>query len=297
MIPFKKTITRILIPLLLVILPFITPPIETSFNVDTILTVVSLVFAILAGFFIATATTNYLRLQSLISGEDSCLINIFNLTKVIQPSSVEKMRQVIDYYSTRTLDFYIKDYVNATQREFREILKTVDELEPQNEKGLELLQNLYNKRDEFLKNRQEINLAAQNVVMFQHWVILGFLAALIIGLLLAMGNGSFLFSFITILLSLATYLILSLLYDIDNNTFLEEQLAYQNSQIIFTELGTLKYFPSNAMHKRRVKKPMDEDFRVGKYKGVWGYSEREIVLIKKDSLNGFKNDLSQLVDF
>lgn len=276
----KKAIINFAAPLIIIISPFFIPLFSVSFDIDTILTVVSLIFAILVGFFIATATTNYLKLQTLISNEDSCLISIFNLTEVIQPSAVSKMREAIDYYSTRTLDFYISEYINKTQKEFKEILALIDNLSPQDEKGMELLSNLYEKRDEFLKSRQETNLASQKIVMPSHWIILIFLSLLIVGLIFAMRDGSIIFSIIASMLSVAIYLIMVLLYRIDTNAFLEEQLAFQNSQIIFSELGTLKYFPIDAIKNKIVKRP-SEDFRVGIYKGAWGESEREIKIIKK----------------
>jgi len=282
----KKALINFVAPLIIIISPFFIPLFSVTFDVNTIITVVSLIFAILIGFFIATATTNYLKLQELISNEDSCLISIFNLTEVIQPSAVSKMRDVIDNYSTKTLDFSISKYVGKTQKEFKEVLIQMDNLSPQDEKGIQLLSNLYEKRDDFLKSRQEITLASKIIATPAHWIIITFLSLLIVGLILAMRDGSIIFSVIVSMLSLAIYLILVLLYRIDNNSFLEEQLlAYQNSQIIFSELGLLKYFPYDALKNRSITKP-DEDFRVGIYKGVWGESEREIKIIKKgESLN------------
>jgi len=275
-------ITKIIIPFLLVTAPFFLSVYHFTFDIPTLLTVVSLIFAILVGFFIATATTNYLRLQSLIVDEDSTLISIFHLTKIIQPSAISKMREVIDRYAISALDFELFDYVHKTQKEFGEVLSTIDELSPQDEKGLELLGNIHDNRGEIVRARQEIAMVSKRVVTPLHWMVLIFLAVLLIFLLLALRDGHWVSSFITSILSLATYLVLVLLYEVDSNVFLEELLAYENSQQIFRAIGTMKYFPHHALKNQRIKAP-EEDYRVGVFKDYPHSLEKEIKIIRKTS--------------
>lgn len=276
----NKIVIKIIVPFLLLTASFLLPVYDFTFDIPTLLTVVSLIFAILVGFFIATATTNYLRLQSLVVDEDSTLISIFNLTKIVQPSSISKMRDVIDRYAISALDFELIDYVRKTQKEFGEVLSTIDEISPQDEKGLELFGNLQDKRGEIVRARQEITLVAKRVVTPLHWMVLIFLAILLIFLLLALRDGNWVASLITSALSLATYLVLVLLYEVDSNIFLEELLAYENSQQIFQAIGTLKYFPNHALNNQRIKAP-EEDYRVGIFKDYPHSLEKEIKIIPK----------------
>ena len=278
----NKIIIKIIVPFLLLTASFLLPVYHFTFDIPTLLTVVSLIFAILVGFFIATATTNYLRLQSLVVDEDSTLISIFNLTKIVQPSAISKMQEVIDRYAISALDFELVDYIRKTQKEFGEVLSTIDELSPQDEKGLELFGNIHDNRGEIVRARQEIALVAKRVVTPLHWMVLIFLAILLIFLLLALRDGHWLASLITSVLSLATYLVLVLLYEVDSNIFLEELLAYENSQQIFRAIGTMKYFPHHALKNQRIKAP-EEDYRVGIFKDYPHSLEKEIKIIHKNS--------------
>lgn len=72
----QRKIFKFLICLLLLLIAFNIPLFKLNFDVASILTVISFLFAILVGFFIAAATSNYLQLQSLIAEEDASLIII-----------------------------------------------------------------------------------------------------------------------------------------------------------------------------------------------------------------------------
>ncbi len=278
----QRIITKAVIPFFLLITPFLLPVYHFTFDISTLLTVVSLIFAILIGFFIATATTNYLRLQSLIADEDSALIGIFNLAKAIQSTSVAKMREVIDQYVIAALDFELVDYVGKTEKQFSSVLFAIDELSPRNAKGMELIGNIYDKRSEVVRARQEIAFVARRIVTRLHWVVLFFLAALLIFLLFALRDGNLLFSAVTGILAVATYLILLLLYEVDGNIFLEEQLAYENSQQIFEAIGTLRYYPDYALQNKHILAPAG-DYRVGIFKDYPRSLEKEIKTILQSS--------------
>jgi len=168
--------------------------------------------------------------------------------------------------------------VNRTAVEFSDVLKEIDNLNPQNEKGLALIQPLYENRAELLRCRQETNLASQRIVRPQHWSILILLAVVMVGMVLAMRDGTVIFSVIACFLSLAIYYIFLLIYKIDTNIFLEEQLAFQNSQVVFVELGTLKYFPQEIADDVRIRN-LNEDYRIGVYKDASKQSEREVKVI------------------
>ncbi|GEM_PF-854975 len=278
----RKFVLEIGIPIVLLAIPFFLPLYYFTFDISTLLTVVSLIFAILIGFFIATATTNYLRLQSLIADEDSSLISIFDLSKIVQLSEVPKMKEIIDRYATAALDFELTEYVEKTQKEFRDLLSSIDTLSPQDEKGLELFGNLHDKKSQLVRIRQEITFVARRIVTLRHWIILVLLAILLISLLFSIRDGHWFLSSIVGSLSVATYLVLVLLHEVDSNVFLEEKLAYENTQQIFLALGTMKYIPHHAFQNKRVKEP-EEDYRVGEFKDYPNSLEREIKVIRKSS--------------
>jgi len=276
----NKILVKLLIPGIIFLASFLLPVYNFVFDIPTLLTVISLIFAILVGFFIATATTNYLRLQSLVVEEDSTLMGIYNLSKIIKPASTLKMKETIDRYATAALDFELFEYVQKTQDKFNDVLLCIDEVTPQDPKGFELFGNLHDNRNSLVRTRQEIAMVAKRIVTPLHWTVLIILAVLLVFLLLGLRDGFWIVSLITGILSLATYLVLVLLYEVDSNIFLEELLAYENSQQIFQAIGTPKYFPEQALLEKRIKAPK-EDYRVGIYKDYPNSLEKEIKLIHK----------------
>jgi len=222
---------------ILMILTFLLPDFHFAFDISVILTIVSLLFAILVGFFIGTATTNYLRLQTLISNANADLIQIFRLSKLIQVSSGEKIANVIDEYMIAMLDFPFLKWVPNTKKEFNEVTKAVEEVDPLNEKGLSLFSHLQNAKSDLDRTNQEISLAAEEVVSGRHWFILISLALIIATLLLSLRDGYWVFSFVNGVLLVAIYQILTLLKEVDSNVFLAEKLGYQNPQQVFQAIG------------------------------------------------------------
>lgn len=268
-----------IISTILLILPFIFPPFSFSFSISTILNIVSLLFSILIGFFIAAATTDYLRLQSLISELDANLIHIFRLGKLIQPSAAEKLANAIDEYIVAILDFSLLDWVPHTKKEFEKIIETIDEISPSNETGL--FPHLKIAEADLSKKNQEIFLATKKIVSGKHWLILILLAILIGIMLLSLRNGQWLFSLISAIILFVIYQVLILLNDIDSNAFLAKKLSYQNPQEIFRAIGKLQYYPEIAIKNRWAKEP-NKNYRIGIYKDYPRSLDKEIKIVQKN---------------
>lgn|GEM_PF-5527512 len=110
------------------------------------LTILFLLFAIIAGFAIAAATSNHLRMQSLIADEDAGLIEIYNLSKLISPLAAENVANAIDKYMIASLDHDLLTYAANTTTELKEIMNAVNEVIPKNDRGLSLFQNIHNRK-------------------------------------------------------------------------------------------------------------------------------------------------------
>ncbi|MFA6353299.1 MAG: hypothetical protein WCW90_03670, partial [Candidatus Paceibacterota bacterium] len=120
----RKIIVRFIIPILAFGIPFVVPLYNFSYPQD-LLNVVSLLFVIILGFFIAAATSNYLNFQSCLAEENSALVTLFNIVKLVAPSSTKKIADLIDYYVIKTLDYEIGEYADHTQKEYDEIVEEV----------------------------------------------------------------------------------------------------------------------------------------------------------------------------
>ncbi len=127
---FQKITFKFFIPLALLIAPFFIPRFKVDFDIATISSIFSLVFAILVGFFIATATTNYLNFRAFLAEEGAYLISLYNLGKLVQPAIQKKLQQTIDSYLIATLDHSLSVYAEKTRHESQAIIDLIDTIEP-----------------------------------------------------------------------------------------------------------------------------------------------------------------------
>ncbi|MFH1621443.1 MAG: hypothetical protein ABIB04_05180 [Patescibacteria group bacterium] len=128
-----RAIRIFIIPIFILIAVFVIPIFDLQFDIPNILTVITFLFTIVIGFFIATATTNYLSLQSVIVQEDAALIDAFNVGCFVQPSKRKKLAEAIDRYLIACLEFDFSDYVMGTQNEFQQLTNIIHSIMPAND--------------------------------------------------------------------------------------------------------------------------------------------------------------------
>lgn len=281
----RRIIVKFFIPLIMFGIPFAVPLYNFTYS-QNLLNVVSLLFVIILGFFIAAATSNYLNFQSCLAEENSALIILFNITKLVAPSSAKKVVDLIDDYVIKTLDYKIGDYADHTQKEYDEIVKEVDGLKI-NKKSLEssaLFSYMHEVKGNLLKVRQDVFQAGRKVMYGTHWTILILLTFVIEFLLLSMRDGNVFTSIVMGVVTAALYLSLILLYEVDSNIFLEEQLAYADPQKVFEAIGKLPYYPETAI-KYDIVKELGKKYRVGIYENYPESLKKTIKIVDKNRLS------------
>ena len=274
-------ISSYLFQLILLALPFVLPQFSIHDENSTLLTAVSLLLAILIGFFIAATTSNYLRLQTLIADANASLISMCSLIKIIEPSKGPKIEQAIDDYMISSLDYELLDFSDNTKREFNKVMKLAYEVEPNNEKGFALISELHSRMDDMLANNQESTLTAKKIVTPRHWFIIILLVILLSISLLSFRNGNIIISLFVGIMFITLYHIMVLLHEIDSNLFLSRQLAYDDPQQVFEGIGRPNYYPQYAIEKGYAK-PKPGAYRMGVYKDYPNSFEKEIKLIESN---------------
>ncbi len=247
------------------LIPFLLPIFKFNIDTSTIITVISLLFAILAGFFIATATSNHLRLQNLISIESSTTITMFNLAKYIQPGNVGSLANAIDKYLIAVLDYELLDYAGKTNKELGEVLSSVDAIKSENPEGLAALQVLQGLKFNLISTVREMELTAKKIVTPLHWSVLISLSAMLSVLLLGIRDGTTLYSLVTSILLTALVQILFIIQSVDSNDLLAENLGYETIQSEFEAMDKLPYYPEVAVNAIAKFKNSGKAYRVGFY--------------------------------
>lgn len=257
---------KVLIPILLLFLSFLVPLYSFSWDVNTFMTLVSLVFAILIGFFIATATANYINLQIYLAEEGASLIILHNLAKLVQPSGGEKLAEKIDTYLIRCLDYPLGDFVRETGKEFNEIIASLDELEPQDseKRRISALNYMHETKSNLMRTRELIAVTTPPIAGPIHWTILITLTAVIEILLLSLRTDELVSYVVTGTVTALLYCVLILFEELDDNTYLEKNMALEDAERVFVAIGKLPYYPETAL-KRRLVKGLKNEYRVGEY--------------------------------
>jgi len=102
----------VLAPLSMFIQGFGSTPI-----IETILTISTFLFAILAGFYISRLNSRYSDIRELISNEDAYFYSLFNTSKIYGKIFTGKIADIIDKYYIvsfeNELDNYYKSYSHS----------------------------------------------------------------------------------------------------------------------------------------------------------------------------------------
>src|SRR3989344_8411029 len=248
----------ICIGVVILILPFLIP---LFFLSESLVGASLAVFSIVAGFFIADAMANYLRLQTLISEENASLISLASEVKNIDAENYQKVHQAIDEYMISQLDYGDLNHILHTQDNVENIGRAIQQLKIDTGDGTSY-GHVLGIQEKIFAARQEISLAAQKNLSVEHWVTLGTLATSVAVTVLSMRDGSFFMNFIAGIMMVGVWAIIVLLRDMDNNRLLENKLAFKNPREVFHAISRPPYYP--VFSSPRVRIPNEQGIlRVG----------------------------------
>ena len=271
-IRFKTSISLLFFTLLIIILPKNI----LALDISNLLVVGTVLLAILFGFYIAATFANYTKLQSLIAEETGRLIALSNTIKSIEPTLSKEMDDAIDKYLIAGFDFELITAVENTWKEFNHITKITDKIE---NKDTNTFATIIEFRSDLVRMRQDFSLAANRIMGTADWIVLITLVVLNTLLLYAIRNDTIVSSIVTILFSTTLVTILFLLNALDNNTFAEENLAFNIYQRVFKQIGRLPYYPETTILSKRIHSPK-ETYRIGKYKNLGKSFDKKIEIVK-----------------
>jgi len=260
----KNILVNFIIPVLLFLIPFSLPLYQLSFDVSLFLTVVSLIFGVLVGFFIATATTNYLNLNNQLAEANSLLTIVYNLTKKLDINKGKQLAEAIDRYLIATIDYPIAEHAQNTEKEFNEIINAIDsiKLKKENSEVVVIYQNLHNAKADLFKKRQIIIQIAPKVITITHWFLILALETLIVLMLFSLRDGNAISNIFYGFIFICFYFLCLILYQVDSDEFLESQLGFEDVQMVFKSINKKRYYPQNVLNEGKAKVP-DEDYRIG----------------------------------
>lgn len=259
---FLSYIREIVLGVCLFLLPFVLPSFGVSTDVGTLVTATGTIFAVVAGFFIADAMSNYLRLQTLIAEENSALITIADNAKQIDAKGFIAVHQAIDEYIIAQLDSGSLDHFSQTQEQIDQLHKSIHGLSVNADDSV-LVDHVLSMEEKIMTSRQEMALAAKRTLTAGHWMTLIALAILVAITVLAIRDGTLFTDMVAGLMIVGTQAVMIVLRDVDNNRLLERKLAYKNPLEVFHAISRPPYYPYFSSTKSRIP-DRDGKYRLGK---------------------------------
>ncbi len=244
--------------LFLIAIPFLLPIFKFS-DVNTLVAATSAVFAIVSGFFIADAMSNYLRLQTLIAEENAALMTLAIDVKKMDSAHKTVVYDAIDKYMIAQLEAKTLEHTSSTRQQVDGLDETLSKLK---HKDSTLYDHILSAMEIIRTSRQEISLAAKRNLGFSHWTTLITLELVVITAVLALRDGELLMNIVVAAIIFSTYTVLILLREIDNNHLLEKKLSFENPRDVFHAIDKPPYYPSYSPKITRIPNENNE-IRVG----------------------------------
>ena len=163
--------------------------------------------------------------------------------------------------------------------EFERIKELVRSLPIKSELSVVYQQILGNVQDLINTRQQMIVLGTKTLSLFQ-WGVLYILAAFVVLSLYGLRTGEIFFEVVSVLVSSATVLILSLIRDLDLYIWNEKSFGYDIFEQVFVAIGQKPYYPQESIMKGRIR-PDESEYRLGILLDPGQNLERKIEVIKK----------------
>jgi len=264
----------ILFTLLLFVIPpkFISPDLG-----NTVLTISTFLFGMIAGFFIVVTTTDYNTLKGLTASETGKLIALYENVYAYDRGSADRLKILIDKYVRDAFDTELIDFAHHIQLDFEEIKKLVRELPAKRELS-SLFQQIFGVMDGLIDIHQnEIVLGTRTVSPFQ-WFVLDILSILPIVTIYGLRTGAPFFDIVAVTFSSVIVLILLIIQAIDLYVWNEEMFSFNVYEEVLRSIGELPYYPRESIEKGRVH-PGEGEYRIGTFPSRGG-KERTIEVVR-----------------
>lgn len=223
-----------------------------SQHVQTLLTVSTFLFAILAGFYMTRLNQRYDLVRDLLAEEDADWLTFYESTGFFEPQLRDVVRPLIDEYYIRALDSSNIMYYKQTRRIFRSVHEALQRAKPSDFPVIaymaELLANLE-------KTRNKIAVVATEHVRKSQWVMLTILAGIILFCLFYLQEYS-IYSYVsTVLLGTVLVMILLVMRDLMHFRLGGELIAVESGEEMFDWIGTPRYYNKSQLKDGSVRLP------------------------------------------
>ena len=248
---------------LFILLVFVLPTNLLAYDFsNTILTVVTFLFGILAGFYIVVTHADYVEFKNQIATEIGAWHALYHSVGSYDKSTQAVFSESLDQYIIRSFDHEIIDYAKITEKEFEAIEKIINDLPRKSELSSIYEVGILNNLNLVRETRHKLFTLGTKTLSFFQWLILFILAGILIFTLMGLRTGGLFFNIITASISSGVVLILLLIRELDLYIWNEKTFGYEAFESLFKTIGKLPYYPDLSIKAGRYNPP-ESKYRIG----------------------------------
>ena len=233
---------------------------------DSILTISTFLFAILAGFYTSRLGSRYDSIRQLVAVEDASIFCFYQTAKIFGPVFTKKVRDAIDRYYIASYDHTLSDYAYKDSAPYYSKLWDVTRDLPHKDPS-SAYQMLITHLTDIEKSRNTSAATSKERLGWGEWAILLILATIILSSLFLMREPALYSWVVTILFGTALILVLLIIRDLQNLMFGGGSLLEESGQEVLEFMGLERYYHEHFLKAGiSVVPPFVKTYRVGYHK-------------------------------
>ncbi len=225
----KSYTLMILIIVIAFLLSLNTTRIFTLDELSLFLTVVGLIYGLIAAFTISNAWERFSSIRDAISEETYALTSAYIYSKQLSDKKVARdlKQRIIEYCKeVPTVEWHDYWHSEKTHKKFRGIIEAVSKIKFKTVKDSNLFDEITTEMEDAARSRNKQLILAQSRISKLQWILNIFLSViLVIGLTLAEIPGTTLSMFVTGSMITAILMILIVVYELDGMKVAEEEVS------------------------------------------------------------------------
>lgn len=246
------------------LLSIIIPGGQHAGSVETILTIATFLFAIIAGFHISRLNQRYNDIRELISIEDAYFLSLYRTAKIFGQEFTDNVIEKIDEYYITSFDSEIADYYKQTApclAQIYEILYGIKE--KSNDSTYASMVSILSIIEE---KRNKNSVISQEKINAGQWAVLILLAITIVFCLFYLNTNLFYSQFLLVLLATIQVLVLLTIRDLQNLKLGGKIMpVLESGQEVLESMGKLRYYNQKLIEQIKIPKHI-KTYRFGLHK-------------------------------
>jgi hypothetical protein len=230
-----------------------------------LVSVCTFLYGIFIAFSIYNHQTRLSRVKELLRTDDSCLVSLHRQGGVFGNEVQSKITDHIDSYLITQIDYKITDDYHESTHAFQELYEYILGLSPTNDKQLAVYQSMITTLNSSGNNRKLVGTLVRQKMTNLEWSSVIGLHTFIAYILFTFVTGSIVLSILTSLIVVAGFIMIIVLYQLNNLTWQENEWIWRPLHNLFLDLGLLPYYPEIVLDSRRAIVPKGTKIRVCRY--------------------------------